>query len=95
MVVRFYKEGYASQETTITEGRYEWLDLKGHSRGRYWLVKADEVQATPRPLTKTASSDTRAGPIPAKNNDSGTERPRAEAPAAHAFSATPIISELF
>jgi len=75
MVVRTYKEGYASQETTITEGPFEWTDLKGHNRGRYWLVKADEVQATLHPLTKTASSDNRAGPIPAKNNESGTERP--------------------
>lgn len=40
MVVCIYKEGYASQETIITEGAYEWRDLKGHSRGRYWLVKA-------------------------------------------------------
>jgi len=51
MVVRIYKEGYASQETTITEGPFEWVDLKGHSRGRYWLVKEDEVQATLRPLS--------------------------------------------
>jgi hypothetical protein len=50
MMVRIYKERYPSQETTITEGPFEWSDLKGHSRGRYWLVKADEVQATLRPL---------------------------------------------
>jgi len=92
MVVRIYKEGYASQETTITEGPFEWIDLKGHSRGRYWLVKADEVQATLRPLTKTASSDTRAGPISTKNNDSGIERSQAEASAAHAFSTAPVSS---
>jgi hypothetical protein len=92
MVVCIYKEGYASQETIITEGAYEWRDLKGHSRGRYWLVKADEVQANLRPLTKTTSGDTRAGPLPAKNNDSGTERPAAEASAAHAFATTSVSS---
>lgn len=93
MVVRIYKEGYASQETTITEGPFEWTDLKGHSRGRYWLVKADEAQATLRPLAKTASSDTRAGPISTKNNDSGNERPVAEASAAHAFATTSVNSD--
>ena len=93
MVVRIYKEGYASQETTITEGPFEWIDLKGHSRGRYWLVKADEIQATLHPLTKTASSGTRAGPIPSKNNDSGTERPVAETPGAHAFATAAISAD--
>jgi hypothetical protein len=92
MVVRIYKEGYASQETTITEGPYEWIDLKGHSRGRYWLLKADEVQATLRPLTKTTSSGARAGPIPIKIDDSGTDRSAAEPSAAHAFSNQPASS---
>ncbi|MGB8541950.1 MAG: PEGA domain-containing protein [Candidatus Acidiferrales bacterium] len=93
MVVRIYKEGYASQETTITEGPFEWTDLKGHSRGRYWLVKADEVRVTLRPLTKTASSDRRAGPIPVKNNDSGIERSPAEASAPHAFSTASVSAD--
>jgi hypothetical protein len=93
MVVRISKEGYASQETTITEGPFDWIDLKGHSRGPYWLPKADEVQAT-LPPTKTASSDTRAGPIPAKNNHPETERPVAEMSGAPAFAATPISSDV-
>jgi hypothetical protein len=88
MVVRIYKEGYASQETTITEGPFEWVDLKGHSRGRYWLVKADEVQATLRPLSKNSAADSRAGPVPAKNNDAAPERPAEKSPDARAFSAT-------
>jgi PEGA domain len=87
MVVRIYKEGYASQETTITEGPFEWVDLKGHSRGRYWLVKADEVQATLRPLSKNSAADPRAGPMPAKINDVATERPAEKTPDARAFSA--------
>lgn len=85
MMVRIYKEGYPSQETTITKGPFEWSDLKGHSRGRYWLVKADEVQATLRPLSKTSAADPRAGPIPAKNNDAATERPAEKTTDARAF----------
>jgi len=92
MVVRIYKEGYVSQETTITEGPFEWVDLKGHSRGRYWLVKADEVQATLRPLSKTSAGDPRAGPIPAKINDVAAERPTEKTPDARAFSATSTSS---
>jgi PEGA domain len=92
MVVRIYKEGYASQETTITEGPFEWLDLKGRSRGRYWLVKADEVQATLRPLSKTSAADPRAGPMPAKISDAVVERPADKTPDARAFSATSTSS---
>src|SRR3984957_10063395 len=95
MVVRIYKEGYASQETTITEGPFEWVDLKGHSRGRYWLVKADEVQATLRPLSKTSAADPRAGPMPAKINDVAAERTAEKTPDARAFStrSTPSNTE--
>jgi hypothetical protein len=88
IVVRIYKEGYAPQETTITEGPFEWSDLKGHSRGRYWLVKGDEVQATLRPLSKTSAADPREGPMPTKGNDAVTERPAEKTADARAFSAT-------
>jgi hypothetical protein len=57
------------------------VDLKGHSRGRYWLVKADARQATLRSLTKTAGSDAGAGPpIPTKHNDSGSSVPLQKLP---------------
>ena len=92
MVVRIYKEGYASQETTITEGPFEWVDLKGHSRGRYWLVKADEVQATLRPLSKNSAADPRAGPMPARITDAAIERPAEKTPDARAFSANSASS---
>jgi PEGA domain len=93
LVVRIYKEGYASQETTITEGPFEWVDLKGHNRGRYWLVKADEVQATLKPVSKSSSAEAAAGPLPVAKPNSANELPAEKAPAARAFSAASTGSD--
>jgi hypothetical protein len=93
LVVRIYKEGYAAQETTITEGPFEWVDLKGHNRGRYWLVKADEVQATLKPVSKATGAEAGAGPLPVTKQNSGNELPPDKAPGARAFSATSAGSD--
>jgi hypothetical protein len=93
LVVRIYKEGYASQETTITDGPFEWVDLKGHNRGRYWLVKADEVQATLKPVSKASSGEAAAGPLPVAKQNSATELPTEKAPSARAFSAASTGSD--
>ena len=91
LVVRIYKEGYAAQETTITDGPFEWVDLKGHNRGRYWLVKADEVQATLKPVSKESGGV--AGPLPAAKQNSADQSPAEKAPGARAFSTAPAGSE--
>jgi hypothetical protein len=91
LVVRIYKEGYAAQETTITDGPFEWVDLKGHNRGRYWLVKADEVQATLKPVSKESGG--KAGPLPAAKQNSANESPAEKALGARAFSSAPAGSE--
>ncbi|HXN98828.1 MAG TPA: PEGA domain-containing protein [Candidatus Acidoferrales bacterium] len=87
LVVRIYKEGYATQETTITDGPFEWVDLKGHNRGRYWLLKADEVQATLKPVSKASSAEAGAGPLPAAKQNSGNELAPDKASGGRAFSA--------
>jgi hypothetical protein len=91
LVVRIYKEGYAAQETTITDGPFEWVDLKGHNRGRYWLVKADEVQATLKPVSKESGGE--AGPLPAAKQNSANESRAEKAPSARTFSSAPAGSE--
>jgi len=93
MVIRIFKDGYTSQESTITEGPYEWRDLKGHDRGRYWLLKADEVQATLKPFSKASSGETGAGPLPAAEQNSGNEPPPEKTAGAHAFSASTAGSD--
>ena len=93
LVVRIYKEGYATQETTITDGPFEWVDLKGHDRGRYWLVKADEVQATLKPVSKSSGGEPGIGPLPAAKQSSGNESPPEKSPNAHAFSAATAVAD--
>jgi PEGA domain len=93
LVVRIYKEGYASQETTITDGPFEWVDLKGHNRGRYWLVKADEVQATLKPVSKSSGGEAAAGPLPLAKQNSANELPAEKPPTARAFSAASVGSD--
>jgi len=44
MVLRVYKDGFTSKEMKLSEGPYEWVDLKGRNHGHYWLLKANEVQ---------------------------------------------------
>ena|ERR1700734_1194847 len=93
LVLRIYKEGYAPQETTITDGPFEWVDLKGHNRGRYWLVKADEVQATLKPVTKLSSAAAGAGPLPVTKTTSGDGLPPEKASGTRAFSAASATSD--
>jgi hypothetical protein len=93
LIVRIYKEGYATQETTITDGPFEWVDLKGHNRGRYWLVKAEEVQATLKPVSKSSSGEAGAGPLPAAKQNSGNESPAEKSPSARAFSAASAATD--
>jgi PEGA domain len=93
MVIRIYKEGYASQETTITEGPFEWVDLKGHTRGRYWLVKADEVQATLKPVSKASNAEAGAGPLPVAKQNSANELAVEKVPNARPFSAVSAGSD--
>ncbi len=91
LVVRIYKEGYAPQETTITDGPFEWVDLKGHNRGRYWLVKADEVQATLKPVSKASGAG--GGPLPVAKQNSTNELSAEKASSARALSSAPAGSD--
>lgn len=52
ILVRISKEGYASQELTITEGPFVWRGFTGGSGGEYWLVKTDHFEVTLDPVDK-------------------------------------------
>jgi len=43
MTVRIKLAGYAPKELQITEGPRNWVDLKGHNLGEYWLFKANHI----------------------------------------------------
>ncbi len=40
MIVRISKDGYLSQQITLTNGPFEWVAITGRKRGTYFLLKA-------------------------------------------------------
>jgi serine protease Do len=46
MTVRVSEKGYTSSEISLTEGPFEWVALNGRDRGRYWLIKSKQINAS-------------------------------------------------
>jgi hypothetical protein len=66
VVLRVYKEGYASRQITLTDGPFEWVAITGRHHGNYFLLKSDhfDVKLSPATDTDGISSDTRrTGPL--------------------------------
>jgi serine protease Do len=59
MRARIYKDGYTVQEVELTDGPFEWIALNGRDHGRYWLLKANEVEATLRLTAKVFDGSVR------------------------------------
>ncbi|MGC1968416.1 MAG: trypsin-like peptidase domain-containing protein [Candidatus Acidiferrales bacterium] len=59
MHARIYKDGYTVQEVELTEGPFEWIALNGREYGRYWLLKAKQIEATLRPTAKVFDGSVR------------------------------------
>jgi S1-C subfamily serine protease len=69
MAARISLEGYATKEILMTEGPMNWVSLKGHSHGDYWLLKREIFHVELIPSSKAftgsfavASSAERAAP---------------------------------
>jgi len=45
MVARISLAGYAVKEIQMTEGPMNWVSLKGHNHGEYWLLKMNHFHA--------------------------------------------------
>ncbi len=65
MLARLTLDGYAAKEIQLTEGPMNWVSLKGHNYGGYWLLKTDhfhvELQSASQTFTggvETAASTT-------------------------------------
>jgi hypothetical protein len=41
MRLRVSKEGYATQQITITDGPFEWIAVSGKHHGNYFVLKSD------------------------------------------------------
>ena len=52
MVARISLDGYATKEILMTEGPMNWVSLKGHSHGDYWLLKQDIFHVELIPLSQ-------------------------------------------
>jgi S1-C subfamily serine protease len=52
MTVRTSLSGYTTKEIQMTEGPMNWVSLKGHNHGEYWLVKTNHFHADLDPISK-------------------------------------------
>jgi len=60
LVARIYKDGYTSQEFTLTEGPHEWVSLNGKDHGHYWLIKAEVAEVTLKPASAVFNGKVKA-----------------------------------
>ena len=52
MIARISLLGYATKEVQMTEGPMNWVSLKGHNHGEYWLLKLNRFHVDLDPLSK-------------------------------------------
>lgn len=52
MVARISLAGYTTKEVQMTEGPMNWVSLKGHNHGEYWLVKLKHSMSNSMPSLK-------------------------------------------
>ena len=52
MVARISLPGYATKELQMTEGPMNWVSLKGHNHGEYWLLKLKHFHVDLDPISK-------------------------------------------
>lgn len=72
MSVRVSKEGYRTQQVTISSGPFEWIGLTGKHHGNYFLLTADHFEIKLEPaddsVAVTRDPSPRAGPLPPRNS---------------------------
>jgi hypothetical protein len=52
MIARISLAGYTTKELQMTEGPMNWVSLKGHSHGEYWLLKLKHFHVDLDPISK-------------------------------------------
>src|SRR5277367_5421592 len=67
MTLRISKDGYATQQVTITDGPFEWIAVSGKHHGNYFVLKSDHFDMKLAPgaesATTTWAGDTGVGPL--------------------------------
>jgi S1-C subfamily serine protease len=52
MIARISLAGYTTKEIQMTEGPMNWVSLKGHNHGEYWLLKLAHFHVDLDPISK-------------------------------------------
>src|SRR5690349_4756010 len=52
MAARISLAGYTTKEIQMTEGPMNWVSLKGHNHGEYWLLKSKHFHVELDPISK-------------------------------------------
>jgi PEGA domain len=67
MTLRISKDGYATQQITITDGPFEWIAVSGKHHGNYFVLKSDhfdmKLAQGAESATTTWAGDARVGPV--------------------------------
>ena len=67
MTLRISKDGYATQQITITDGPFAWIAVSRKHHGSYFVLKSDHFDMKPAPGAESASTtwagDARASPL--------------------------------
>jgi serine protease Do len=51
LVVRISLAGYPTKELQMTNGPMNWVSLKGHNYGEYWLLKTNHLHVDLEPIS--------------------------------------------
>ncbi|HTW23459.1 MAG TPA: PEGA domain-containing protein [Candidatus Baltobacteraceae bacterium] len=62
MIVRVSKDGYLSQQITLTNGPFEWVALTGRHRGNYFLLKSNRFDVKLDPVSYRSHESADAAP---------------------------------
>ena len=65
MTLRISKDGYATQQITITDGPFEWIAVSGKHHGNYFVLKSDhfDMKLAGGAESATWTGDARVGPV--------------------------------
>src|SRR5438270_931517 len=68
MAARISLAGYTTKEIQMTEGPMNWVSLKGHNHGEYWLLKLPHFHVDLDPISKVFAGNISAD-IPGGTED--------------------------
>lgn len=75
IVPHISKNGFISRQITLSDGRFQWMGLRGYPRGTYFLLKADpferKLDSTDDPGDRSLGDEQRPGPIRAHTKAAG------------------------